>query len=742
MADQEEDIVQRVRIEGEEDLLQVFTRIGQAGSAAFKDIGASASRVGTTFSKLVTDTRAAYAAVEAGGASAEQALKRAEQSGSQFGTALRNLATQAKASFASVASAIAGVSRVPPLAAITDAFRNVFSQVRQVVTSAVTGIQSALSSINVRAFKGNLQEIEASARRFGGALREAASGIGSFVGRIALIGGGVAAAVAGFRSLAQAATGAAQAERVASRERRTAINDEKGTTQALANARLAANNAQDDLNRNLAKGKLTTEQYQEAMEDLRVQTEQNLKTIMIADAEEDNIRRRAVANMKRMREQEAFDAVADKVGNQAAGAFLRLGTVIEQVANRLKQTLGPVLAELVNGIATSIQQNLPKIIEFFNAIKAEIAPLAANMKQTFDQALPGILGFVQGAVAGIKIVVSALNGLLQVFNGIAAVINTVFGTNISGAAIAGAVAIAQFTGALSPLLLVVKAVGTGILLLVTTFGAIPVAIALIVAAIVGWLAYSGKLQAAWQGVGTFFSNLWDGIKQGAADVVAGIQMAWEGLLEWFAQLPEQITALAETLWNGIVEAANGAVDSIKAYWQEFVGWITDLFNQVKSAADALWNSLPEGLRNLLSGGGGDAAAAVGGFAGGGQVRGRGTGTSDSILAWLSNNEFVHRAAAVRKYGVGFMHAINNLTFPKDLIRGFADGGLVSLNPIIAPSPILRFADGGEVNAPRNALTLVLDGQSYGGLLAPDDVFESLKKHAVQKSLSPRKPNWF
>lgn len=62
-----------------------------------------------------------------------------------------------------------------------------------------------------------------------------------------------------------------------------------------------------------------------------------------------------------------------------------------------------------------------------------------------------------------------------------------------------------------------------------------------------------------------------------------------------------------------------------------------------------------------------------GFASGGHVRGPGSGTSDSILARLSNGEYVLRAAAVRKYGVAMLDKLNGLSMP-----GFASGGLVDI----------------------------------------------------------------
>ena len=66
------------------------------------------------------------------------------------------------------------------------------------------------------------------------------------------------------------------------------------------------------------------------------------------------------------------------------------------------------------------------------------------------------------------------------------------------------------------------------------------------------------------------------------------------------------------------------------------------------------------------------------FSTGGNVNGKGTSTSDSIPAMLSNGEFVVKASAVRKYGTGFLNAVNNGNFTK------------------LHMPVARFADGGSV----------------------------------------------
>lgn len=89
------------------------------------------------------------------------------------------------------------------------------------------------------------------------------------------------------------------------------------------------------------------------------------------------------------------------------------------------------------------------------------------------------------------------------------------------------------------------------------------------------------------------------------------------------------------------------------------------------------------------------------FAGGGTVFKRlssrlitnGSGTKDDVPAMLMKDEFVHKQAAVKKYGVGFMNMINNLQFPLDIARQFQSGGLVSTT---AESIVQKFAKGGSV----------------------------------------------
>jgi TP901 family phage tail tape measure protein len=111
-----------------------------------------------------------------------------------------------------------------------------------------------------------------------------------------------------------------------------------------------------------------------------------------------------------------------------------------------------------------------------------------------------------------------------------------------------------------------------------------------------------------------------------------------------------------------------------------------------------------------------------GFAKGDMVRGPGTGTSDSILARLSNGEFVVKADAVRHYGPDLLRQINARQFP-----AFASGGLVSdsLIPSVSSPPqgLLDLALPQQQKS-LGSFTLNMGGESYQ-LQAPEQDFQRL-----------------
>lgn len=91
---------------------------------------------------------------------------------------------------------------------------------------------------------------------------------------------------------------------------------------------------------------------------------------------------------------------------------------------------------------------------------------------------------------------------------------------------------------------------------------------------------------------------------------------------------------------------------------------------------------------------------------GGYITGPGTGTSDSILSWLSNGEYVIDAATTRLFGSGFFQTLQSIArsgsgsirtvLQKLDLPGFAAGGYVGLPNLKLGLP--SFADGGLVGA--------------------------------------------
>lgn len=171
------------------------------------------------------------------------------------------------------------------------------------------------------------------------------------------------------------------------------------------------------------------------------------------------------------------------------------------------------------------------------------------------------------------------------------------------------------------------------------------------------------------------------------------------------------TRLQNTAIDGLANAAAQATTN----FQSLRSIVSATLRQI--AGDILRSGIKKALTDVFTpksstSGGNLFATAISygksqfGFAEGGQIRGPGTGTSDSIPALVdgrlpiavSNGEFIQPDRAVRHYGVGFMEAIRTLQFPKPR---FAFGGLIQAHQQA------RFATGGMVSAPRSPQTVTV-----------------------------------
>lgn len=214
--------------------------------------------------------------------------------------------------------------------------------------------------------------------------------------------------------------------------------------------------------------------------------------------------------------------------------------------------------------------------------------------------------------------------------------------------------------------------------------------------------------------GTAANDAWQSYGKGAVGALQAFNPTWN---EFLAGL----TSKSTSAWAAFLAGTQTAADTFKSIWQSTLEWLSNAISTVGSAVKSAVSATANAI--------GTAAASGVPFAAGGMVRGSGTGTSDSILARLSNGEFVMSTKAVQHWGPQLLASLNSLRNP-----GFALGGLVS-------PP--HFAEGGPVTAGGTPVHLHLGGNSFA-LSGHDNVVNALvvEAHRQQMRSAGTKPSWF
>lgn len=407
------------------------------------------------------------------------------------------------------------------------------------------------------------------------------------------------------------------------------------------------------------------------------------------------------------------------IGQKMIISFRTLRLAVENIGQRFALVFGPDLTKLFNAVAEAIANNRDLIIQFAQAALTALQPLIdatihwlENFKlnpDSFAGIIQGIANLASNVKQFIAIMVGAWNGFVAVMDVVAEGINAIFGTNVSGTALAMVAIVGSLTGVFGAL---AAAIGAGISLLT------------LMAAVLG-----GPIELAIAAVGV------------AVGYIFGKQ-----LIEVFGAIPGILQNISQALLDGW----NGTIQNFKNVWDAGVNFLHDKFagfydwftGIIKTLSDQLKNSL---VGRMLGFSGSNSTNDTGpAYAGGGEVRGPGTGTSDSIRAWLSDGEFVVRAQAVQRYGAGLFHALNNMRIPSP---AFALGGLVDALGSIGPRD--HFAAGGLVAAAAPAssggrpVILKIGDQSFGPLLGQDNTVARLERFAASKQMrsTGRKPTW-
>lgn len=472
-------------------------------------------------------------------------------------------------------------------------------------------------------------------------------------------------------------------------------------------------------------------------------------------------------------------AINNAFGTNLTPALVAVGALVTALIGPFNALLAAVLA-VFGGQGPdfdAFREKLRSIGIDVDALRATvgeaITAMAAEFRRLFDQLSQGgggaifsdlrsaIVDFATSVPGVILGIVAAFLLLRRAATAVAPVINRIFGTELSGGAILAIGLIGALNGAFTVLAGILATISFSLGIVIGVMKIFGLLVAGVVAAFgIGALA-AGALVAAVIAAGIALFVFWDDIKAAAAAawdfVKTKAEEAWQGIVGFFEagvstldSIWDGIKSAASAAWDFIVSAAsgvvnaigsafNGLVDLLIAPFRTAANTIMDIFQRVR---DFLQSVLGLATQAASAGGGG------GGFARGGYVSGPGSSTSDSIAAWLSRGEFVVKADAVRKWGVGFFQSLNSLRMP-----GFADGGLVeglagamdALSPRPLVAQTLLASGGGAKSRERTAdfgiVTLDVAGRRVPILTDADSV-AALRRVSIRNEIVKigREPN--
>jgi len=365
-------------------------------------------------------------------------------------------------------------------------------------------------------------------------------------------------------------------------------------------------------------------------------------------------------------------------------------------AGNFVTNISKILPNIISGIVTLLDKLIPEIPGLFELLLPPLIDGVISVLDGLVKAIPGLIkvlvkiipdlvdGFVKVFVSIVDALPEIIDGLLTLFNALAValldpkMIKTVIQSLVK--AVLGMVdAIVKFMedpkaltailqGAITLFLEIVKALPKIIIALV---GAIPS----LVSSIVSFLTDPKNMMLILQamlilGLGIIgaivilipqiigeLAKLLPKIGEVFGKIPALISNVWDKVVEWVKGVPAKIVGAFGGIGASIKGVFDGAIDGVKNAFKTGLNWIIGKINSLIKGVNKVSGMIP-GIGDSFKIGELDK------FAQGGHVRGRGTGTSDSIPAMVSNGEYVVKANAVRNIGVDNLDIINQGVLPQ------------------------------------------------------------------------------
>lgn len=391
------------------------------------------------------------------------------------------------------------------------------------------------------------------------------------------------------------------------------------------------------------------------------------------------------------------------IGKDFVGSFHHLETAISNVRTMLAIGLAPAVMPALEALTHAVGESSGKIREMGQSVGAYLAPSMTELAEVIihgadaveihSQGVRTLVSLWEIGSSVFRLAAGGLNLLVGALDYVAEAINMVFGTHFTGTTILAIAAFGRLTG--------------------------------MVAGLEAGLGLAGKaIEIVWAGMNglalmaiRFLPLL--GVLGPTGLIIVGLLAIGAALITW------------QGSWEDVGKAVGAVLD-----------WLLMKFDGIGKAiyySIALLGRFLGMGGGAFGGGGGGAAVApippeAGGKATGGPITG--PGGTDRVPIWATAGEFMMRTAAVAKYGLGFMDAINSLSWP-------------NAGPATPAPASLRYAGGGPVVSVagaggRIAVDLSINGETFGDLLAPPMVATKLVKFARSARLfsAGRKPGSF
>lgn len=347
--------------------------------------------------------------------------------------------------------------------------------------------------------------------------------------------------------------------------------------------------AENDLYSALKDGKITTEQLNDRFIKLNggvngfaSLAKKNSAGIGTSFA---NLKNSVVKNLANM-----MTSIDQGFANAGFGSIAQQLDGMKGGINAAFTTIGPIVTQAV----TTILQILRGLINFVNANKGWLAPLATGVV-SFMAAMTGL-----GKGASI---VTGVIGKLKTFSSIGTILTTLSG---------------KFPMFSSGIKLVVGGLrGLWAAMMANPIIAVIIAITAIVAGLTwfftqtqigrqAWQTFTTWLAGVWQGLVAVASTVWNAIVTTVTGVVQAVIGAWNAFQSWIAGFWQGVLTVTTGVWNGILSflsgiwsaitsTISGAINAVQSFvssgFNAVVSVISGMMNSASSVISSVWNTI-------------------------------------------------------------------------------------------------------------------------------------------------------